>query len=358
MLVLHHVPDPGAALREAARVLQARRPRCSSCDMLPHDREEYRQQMGHVWLGFGDDSCGGCSATPASTTIRHRRRCPPTRGAKGPALFVATGRRAAQLRSSRSTQPTRQPVSASDHATQSRRHEWHRSSRDARVRGRREGRPRAVQGRRTSSLAEFGRKEIRLAEQEMPGLMALRARYKGKQPLAGARIMGSLHMTDPDRGADRDARPSSAPTCAGSRATSSRRRITPPPRSSSAGPKPAARAQNPKGIPVFAWKGETLEEYWWCTSEALDVAGRHGPDADRRRRRRRDAAGAQGRRVREGRQGARRSTPRASPRSGASSSTCCARSWQRTPTRWTQGRAPICAASPRRRRPACTASTR
>ena len=67
-------------------------------------------------------------------------------------------------------------------------------------------------------------------------------------------------------------------------------------------PKTAARSQNPKGTPVFAWKGETLEEYWWCTERGARVAGRHRPDADRRRRRRRDAAGAQGRRVREGRQ--------------------------------------------------------
>ena len=83
------------------------------------------------------------------------------------------------------------------------------------------------------SLAEFGRKEIRLAEHEMPGLMATREEFAAAQPLKGARITGSLHMTDPDRRADRDARPRSAPRSAGSRATSSPPRTTPPPRSPS-----------------------------------------------------------------------------------------------------------------------------
>jgi len=126
------------------------------------------------------------------------------------------------------------------------------------------------------SLAEFGRKEIRLAEQEMPGLMALRARYKGKQPLAGARIMGSLHMTIQtavlaetlaDLGADvrwvscnifSTQDHAAAATVVG-------------------GPETGGTEQNPKGIPVFAWKGETLDEYWWCTSEALMWPDGSGP---------------------------------------------------------------------------------
>ena len=125
-------------------------------------------------------------------------------------------------------------------------------------------------------LAEFGRKEIRLAEQEMPGLMALRARYKGKQPLAGARIMGSLHMTIQtavlaetlaDLGADvrwvscnifSTQDHAAAATVVG-------------------GPETGGTVQNPKGIPVFAWKGETLDEYWWCTSEALMWPDGSGP---------------------------------------------------------------------------------
>jgi adenosylhomocysteinase len=123
------------------------------------------------------------------------------------------------------------------------------------------------------SLAEFGRKEIRLAEQEMPGLMALRAELAGQQPLAGARIMGSLHMTIQtavlietltDLGADvrwvscnifSTQDHAAAAVVVGRKGT------------------PA----NPQGTPVFAWKGETLEEYWWCTEQALRWPDGSGP---------------------------------------------------------------------------------
>ena len=202
------------------------------------------------------------------------------------------------------------------------------------------------------SLAEFGRKEIRLAEQEMPGLMALRARYKGKQPLAGARIMGSLHMTIQtavlaetlaDLGADvrwvscnifSTQDHAAAAIVVG-------------------GPETGGTAQNPKGIPVFAWKGETLEEYWWCTSEALMWPDGSGPTQIV------DDGGDACTRVSSSkrRRSFRRSSRRASPRNGASSSTCCARSWPRTRRagpRWPL----IFAASPRKPRPACIASTR
>ena len=122
-------------------------------------------------------------------------------------------------------------------------------------------------------LAELGRKEIRLAEQEMPGLMALRARYAQTRPLAGARIMGSLHMTVQtavlietlvDLGADvrwvscnifstQDS--AAAAVVVGRNGT----------------------PDDPQGTPVFAWKGETLEEYWWCTVEALVWPDGRGP---------------------------------------------------------------------------------
>jgi adenosylhomocysteinase len=126
------------------------------------------------------------------------------------------------------------------------------------------------------SLAEFGRKEIRLAEQEMPGLMALRARHKGQNPLAGARIMGSLHMTIQtavlietlaELGADVrwvSCNIFSTQDHAAAAVVVGR-------------PETGGTAAQPRGIPVFAWKGESLEEYWWCTSEALAWPDGSGP---------------------------------------------------------------------------------
>jgi adenosylhomocysteinase len=126
------------------------------------------------------------------------------------------------------------------------------------------------------SLAEFGRKEIRLAEQEMPGLMTLRERYHGKNPLAGARVMGSLHMTIQtavlietlvELGADVrwvSCNIFSTQDHAAAAVVVGR-------------PGSGGTPQNPRGTPVFAWKGETLDEYWWCTSEALMWPDRTGP---------------------------------------------------------------------------------
>jgi adenosylhomocysteinase len=125
-------------------------------------------------------------------------------------------------------------------------------------------------------LAEFGRKEIRLAEQEMPGLMALRARHLGQRPLAGARIMGSLHMTIQTAvlietlaslGADVrwvSCNIFSTQDHAAAAVVVGR-------------PETGGTVETPRGIPVFAWKGETLEDYWWCTKEALVWPGGGGP---------------------------------------------------------------------------------
>src|SRR6188474_3858478 len=115
------------------------------------------------------------------------------------------------------------------------------------------------------SLADYGRNEIRLAEQEMPGLMALRAEYKGKRPLAAARIMGSLHMTVQtavlietlvDLGAD-------------VRWVSCNIFSTQDHAAAAVAVGKDGTVDDPKGVAVFAWKGETLEEYWWCTEQAL-----------------------------------------------------------------------------------------
>ena len=115
------------------------------------------------------------------------------------------------------------------------------------------------------SLADFGRKEITLAEQEMPGLMALRAKYGKDKPLQGARIMGSLHMTIQtavlietlvELGAE-------VRWCSCNIYSTQDH---------------AAAAIAAAGVPVFAWKGETLEEYWWCTLQALTFEGHKGPN--------------------------------------------------------------------------------
>lgn len=115
------------------------------------------------------------------------------------------------------------------------------------------------------SLADFGRKEIEIAEKEMPGLMALRAKYGKEKPLKGARIMGSLHMTIQtavlietltELGAD-------VRWCSCNIFSTQDH---------------AAAAVAECGVPVFAWKGESLEEYWWCTNQALSFPNGEGPD--------------------------------------------------------------------------------
>jgi adenosylhomocysteinase len=124
------------------------------------------------------------------------------------------------------------------------------------------------------SLAEWGRKEIMLAEQEMPGLMAVREEYAKQQPLKGLRIMGSLHMTIQTAVL--------AETLAALGATvrwcSCNIFSTQDHAAAALAVGPKGTPQNPKGISVFAWKGETLEEYWWCTDRALDFGNGKGPN--------------------------------------------------------------------------------
>ena len=125
------------------------------------------------------------------------------------------------------------------------------------------------------SLAEFGRKEIRLAEHEMPGLMSTRREFADSQPLRGARITGSLHMTVQTAvlietlvGLGAEVRWASCNIFS-----------TQDHAAAAVAVGPDGTPDEPKGIAVFAWKGETLEEYWWCTLQALTWP-EPGPDAE------------------------------------------------------------------------------
>jgi adenosylhomocysteinase len=124
------------------------------------------------------------------------------------------------------------------------------------------------------SLAEYGRNEIRLAENEMPGLMAMRSEFGASKPLKGARIMGSLHMTIQtavlietlvELGAD-------------VRWVSCNIFSTQDHAAAAVVVGPNGTEAAPTGVPVYAWKGESLEEYWWCTEQALRWPGQTGPN--------------------------------------------------------------------------------
>src|SRR5512138_2321863 len=123
------------------------------------------------------------------------------------------------------------------------------------------------------SLAEFGRKEIRLAEHEMPGLMATRREYAEQQPLKGARISGSLHMTVQTAVLIETLRELGAEV----RWCSCNIFSTQDHAAAAVAVGPNGTPEAPQGIPVFAWKGETLPEYWWCTEQALSWPDGNGP---------------------------------------------------------------------------------
>src|SRR5580704_1890045 len=113
-------------------------------------------------------------------------------------------------------------------------------------------------------LAEFGRKEIDIAEQEMPGLMSIRNKYAAGKPLAGVRVTGSLHMTI------QTAVLIETMVALGANVRWASCNIF-------STQDHAAAAIAAAGVPVFAWKGETLEEYWWCTNQALSFPDGKGP---------------------------------------------------------------------------------
>ena len=314
MLVLHHVPDPAAVLPEAARVLKPRR-RVSCCATCCRTiARSTNSRWGTCGSASATTSCVACSAAAGFDDVRIVP-LPADPAAKGPALFVASARSqqfdqlSGRTRDHRSTKRAMSTAVSELHAF------------DAAVKA----------GREPFKVKDLGARRVR-PQGDPPG-RARDARPDGApHALQGARsrwparsIMGSLHMTVQtavlietlaELGADVrwvSCNIFSTQDHAAAAVVVGR-------------PETGGTPANPKGTPVFAWKGETLEEYWWCTSEALLWPDGTRPDADRRRRRRRDAAGAQGRRVREGGQGPGVQSRTRSPRSGASSSTCCARS--------------------------------
>ena len=122
------------------------------------------------------------------------------------------------------------------------------------------------------SLADFGRAEIILAEHEMPGLMAMRAEFGASKPLAGARIAGSLHMTIQTAVLIETLVALGAEVrCVSCNIFSTQDHAA------AAIVVGGGSPQDPQGVPVFAWKGETLEEYWWCTEQLLRWPGHDGP---------------------------------------------------------------------------------
>src|SRR5213593_3577842 len=125
------------------------------------------------------------------------------------------------------------------------------------------------------SLAAFGRKEIRLAEHEMPGLMASRREYADRQPLAGARITGSLHMTVQKAVLIETLVALGAEV----RWASCNIFSTQDHAAAAVVVGPDGTPAQPRGVSVYAWKGETLEEYWWCTEQALSWPQNDGPAA-------------------------------------------------------------------------------
>src|SRR6478735_9837710 len=124
------------------------------------------------------------------------------------------------------------------------------------------------------ALADWGRKEIAIAETEMPGLMSIRDEFAPGQPLRGARVAGSLHMTiqtavliETLQALGADVRWASCNIFSTQDHAAAASVVG-----------PDGTADDPKGVPIFAWKGETLDEYWWCTEQALNWPDGNGPN--------------------------------------------------------------------------------
>ena len=257
----------GARRWPKRRASSSRAAACVVVDMLPHDREDYRQQHGPRLARLRRAADRPPAAGAPASTRRASCRWPPKPRPKGPSLFLAAAR------------PRRRPVDSRPiykeiADVRCRRHPARLSTPPAR--------PAASRSRsRTSSLAEFGRKEIRLAEHEMPGLMALRARYEGAEAAGRRQDHGLAAHDGADRRAHRDAGRARRRRAlgvvqhlldAGQRRRRRRRR---PAGDGRHGRQPAGHA----GVRV---EGRDARGYWWCTKEALVWPDGTRPEPDRR----------------------------------------------------------------------------
>ena len=249
--MLAYVPEVAPVLAEAARIL---RPggRLVVVDLARHGDESFARRLGQARLGFAPDELARAFAA-AGLAAPAVRPLPPEPGARGPALFIATARQPAasplepQPRPNRTTGEDRMAAKKTskklDHLV------------------------------KDLTLADWGRKELELAEKEMPGLMAIRKEYGKKKPLKGQRITGSLHMTIQTGVLIETLVALGAEV----RWASCNIFSTQDHAAAAIVVGPTGTVKAPAGVPVFAWKGETLEEYWECTERALDFGDGLGP---------------------------------------------------------------------------------
>ncbi|MBN1962798.1 MAG: adenosylhomocysteinase [Deltaproteobacteria bacterium] len=293
VLALSYVPDTHAVLGELARVV---RPggRVVIVDLIEHEREDFRQKMGQQCLGFAINDIKTMLNNVGFAKVDARTLAPQA-NTKGPALFLATAQRTTsgqKIANSIVSAPTFVNTGAAKLANEINKqtnlvsrfrvnddesNDYQNQQRSItpmpQIKKFSESQKGLEYKVADLSLASWGRKEIKLAEQEMPGLMAIRERYAKEQPLKGQRITGSLHMTiqtavliETLKALGADIRWASCNIFS-----------TQDHAAAAAVVGPQGTIEKPCGVPVFAFKGETLEDYWECTERALNFGSGQGP---------------------------------------------------------------------------------